>query len=500
MSSALCASSASILTLGWRCRRRRRAGAAARRARRAAPTSSGGGVGNPGAGGGTRSEPAGVARCGEALRRGGLRALHLDVDAGERALQRLRHLRRLAVLQVIDVDALLVHVARLVEPRDPRARLVEIARLARQHHHRVEPLDRQEADDVGVGVLARGVEDVLQLDRRRSRRRRSAAATARPTCRSAASTSKMRTVSSARRSSSRVPRTRAGGARSSGIMACPGGRIFASTLHDVGDRDEAHREDLDALADRAAGRAIGTAARGLPSAGRAITRTMPSDCTSAKPRLSSTASSTGRTSSRRSGRLTLNVTGPVDIGIDHVVELQGLAQHRGDHVANVGAGEIERHVGRTAAARRRRGCAGSRAAAQRRRGTTIGLGRSRQPRRSAAAARARGSPRCWLSARRGQESARRRVRRRRRRPLGRRAGRTAQRARRPTARRPRRKRRAGRESAKESDDRRSPPGLLDTSIFLCLRCTRGGKDVNRRWCAQIVLSRSRRSSSARRAL
>ena len=79
-------------------------------------------------------------------------------------MQGLGDLRRLAVLQVVNIDALLVHVARLVEPLDPGTRLIEQPPFARQHHHRVHALDRHEADGARLRILARRAEDVLQLD------------------------------------------------------------------------------------------------------------------------------------------------------------------------------------------------------------------------------------------------------------------------------------------------------------------------------------------------
>ena len=79
-------------------------------------------------------------------------------------MQRLRHLPRAAILQVVNIDALFVHVARLVEPRDPGARLVEEPRLARHHHDGVQAVDGKEAHRVGLGLLAVRVENVFELD------------------------------------------------------------------------------------------------------------------------------------------------------------------------------------------------------------------------------------------------------------------------------------------------------------------------------------------------
>ena len=60
--------------------------------------------------------------------------------------------------------------------------------------------------------------------------------------------------------------------------------------------------------------ASGAAATGLPSLRCGVTRIMPSACTIVAPRLFRTPSRVGRISSRRSGRFTLNVTGPVTSG------------------------------------------------------------------------------------------------------------------------------------------------------------------------------------------
>ncbi len=81
---------------------------------------------------------------------------------GEDVAENERQILGSAVLDVVDVEARDRLVAD-IEALDPGPGAVEEGRLVGDHQHRIHPLDRHEADDIGEGALLLAAEDGLQL-------------------------------------------------------------------------------------------------------------------------------------------------------------------------------------------------------------------------------------------------------------------------------------------------------------------------------------------------
>ena len=158
------------------------------------------------------------------------------------------------------------------------------------------------------------------------------------------SMSKTRIVSPTRRNSSLVPATSNSFRRSSGTIAVPGGMIFAST--DAMSATATKRKGKTSIRSptvprfKAKGARDGAVRRARQDAHDAV-RLDEREAAAFEHRLEHRQNFVApqRPADVERHR-------PRHLGIDHVVELQGLAQHRGQHVANVGAGEIERDVAR----------------------------------------------------------------------------------------------------------------------------------------------------------